>query len=183
MSGIDEDSPRGQGIVQRRKAIFRERYFPACRPFPQARELVARLKEDGLTIAIATSSSGDELSALLHAARVHDLIEVATTASDAERSKPDPDVVLVAAGKTGLAHEELIMVGDTPYDVEAAARADIRAVAFRCGGWSDAELAGAVAIYDDAADLLARYDESPFGGARLDASARMLRSASRRQGT
>jgi phosphoglycolate phosphatase-like HAD superfamily hydrolase len=56
------------------------------------------------------------------------------------------------------------MLGDTPYDVKAASRAGVRCVALRCGGWDDEALGAATAVYDDAADLLARYTESPFGG-------------------
>jgi len=58
------------------------------------------------------------------------------------------------------------LLGDTPYDVEAAQRAGMATLALRSGGFSDADLAGALAIYDDAADLLARYDESPLGRRR-----------------
>ena len=56
-----------------------------------------------------------------------------------------------------------VLLGDTPYDIEAAKRAGVAVVAVRCGGWGDADLAGAVAIYDDPRDLLARYEDSPFG--------------------
>jgi phosphoglycolate phosphatase-like HAD superfamily hydrolase len=57
------------------------------------------------------------------------------------------------------------MIGDTPYDIEAAAQLGIPVIAVRCGGYADADLAGALAIYDDPADLLAHYDESPLGRA------------------
>jgi phosphoglycolate phosphatase-like HAD superfamily hydrolase len=60
------------------------------------------------------------------------------------------------------------MLGDTPYDVEAAGRSGVRTVALRCGGWREQELtaAGALAVYDNPADLLARYDASPFASRR-----------------
>jgi phosphoglycolate phosphatase-like HAD superfamily hydrolase len=106
----------------------------------------------------------------LHAAHVHDLVELASSSSEAERSKPDPDIVVAAAQKAGLPREMLVLIGDTPYDIEAAGRAGIRAVAFRCGGWDDAHLGGAVAVYDGPGDLLRNYDESPFGRARHRAS-------------
>ena len=54
------------------------------------------------------------------------------------------------------------MVGDTPYDVQAAQRAGVRIVGVTCGGWSASELKGAIAVYADAGDLVARYDGSPF---------------------
>ena len=180
--GIAEESEQGRSISGRRKVLFRERYLGTCRPFAGARELVLRMRDDGLAIGVATSSEKDDLSALLHRAGVHDLIDSAVTSSDAERSKPDPDIVVAAAQRTKLAPDLLILLGDTPYDVEAAARAGIRAVALRCGGWNDAALAGAVAIYDGPAALLHDYDSSPFGRARSDASATTLRHASRARG-
>jgi phosphoglycolate phosphatase-like HAD superfamily hydrolase len=176
---VEEDSERGRLIKARRKVLFRERYFPSCKPFPGSRDLVARMREEGLKIGVATSSEKDDLNALLHVIGIHTLIDEAATSSDAKQSKPDPDIVVAAAQRTGLAPELLLMLGDTPYDVEAAAGAGIRAVAFRCGGWNDEELAGAVAIYDGPCELLALYDSSPFGRARSDASARTLRHAGR----
>ncbi len=82
-----------------------------------------------------------------------------------------------AMRRTALEPALLVMLGDTPYDVEAAARAGIRAVGVRCGGWSDAELGGAVATYEGPSELLALHDASPLGRARQDASARSLRHA------
>jgi HAD superfamily hydrolase (TIGR01509 family) len=175
VSHIDPETERGRALTARQGVIFRERYLHTCRPFPRARDLVARMRDDGLRIAVATSAGKDDLSALLHIAKVHDLIDDVATSSDARRSKPDPDIVVAAMRRTGLEPEVLVMLGDTPYDVEAAARAGIRAVAVRCGGWSDLDLAGAVAVYADPADLFGRYDASPFGRARPDASERTLR--------
>src|SRR5205085_12544230 len=91
-----------------------------------------------------------------------DLIEEKTSSDDAENSKPDPDIVKAALDSTGFSADEAVMLGDTPYDIEAASRAGVRVIAFRCGGWDDAHLAGAIAIYDGPADLLAHYDESPL---------------------
>jgi HAD superfamily hydrolase (TIGR01509 family) len=176
---IDDQSPEGREISARRQVIFRRRYLETCAPFPGARALLVRMLADGLTLAVATSSNEEDLGALLRAAGVHDLIGRAATSDDAERSKPDPDIVVSAARRTGLPPHLLVMLGDTPYDVEAAARSGIRAVALRCGGWDDSALGGAVAIYDDPRELLQSYEHSPFGASRLDASARTLRRARR----
>ena len=86
-----------------------------------------------------------------------------TSSSDAKHSKPDPDIVRAALDRSGRTPSECVMVGDTPYDVEAAGTAGVPTVALRCGGWwRDADLRGAIAIYDGPADLLARYEESPL---------------------
>jgi phosphoglycolate phosphatase-like HAD superfamily hydrolase len=162
LAGIADTSARGKRITARRRAIFKTRYLPSLHAFPGARDLVLRMKSDALVPVVATSASGGELNALLERAHVADLIERKATSDDAERSKPDPDIVEAAIARSEIPAAELVMLGDTPYDVEAAGRAGVRAIALRSGGWSDGDLAGAVAIYDDVADLLAGYDASPL---------------------
>jgi phosphoglycolate phosphatase-like HAD superfamily hydrolase len=162
--GIDDGSPEGKKINARRRELFLRLYLPPLRPFPRARELVERMRDDGLKRVVATSAQGDELRALLGAAGVADLIDEEATSSDAKSSKPDPDIVEAAIDRAGLPAADLIMIGDTPYDVEAARRAGVATIAVRSGGWGDRDLEGAVAVYDDVADLLERYDASPLRG-------------------
>jgi HAD superfamily hydrolase (TIGR01509 family) len=161
--GIRHDSEQGKKLIKRRSEIFRERYLPNLRPFPGARGLVLRVRDDGLKAIVATSAKDDELKGLLKAAEVDDLMEEKATASDAKRSKPDPDIVEAAIEESGLPSSNAVMIGDTPYDVEAATRAGVRIIAFRSGGWDDASLKGAAQIYDGPADLLAHYDASLLG--------------------
>ena len=94
---------------------------------------------------------------------VEDLMEEKATASDAKRSKPDPDIVDAAIEKSGVSPRNLVMIGDTPYDIEAATRAGVRIIAFRSGGWDDDSLKGAAEIYDGPEDLLSHYDTSLLG--------------------
>ncbi len=166
VTGMAPDAPEVEALGARRAALFRARYLPTVRAFPEARALLERMRREGLTLVAATSAKRDELDALLAIAGARDLLDGATTADDVDRSKPDPDIVSAAAERTGRAPSELAMLGDTPYDVEAALRAGVRIVAFRCGGWDDRALRGAAEIYDGPADLLARYDRSLFGRAR-----------------
>ena len=162
VSGISEETEKGKEIGKARTKHFKEKYLSTIEAFPKTRELVERMREAGLEVAIASSAKGDELGPFLEIAGVKDLIEAATSSSDAEESKPDPDIVEAALAELGLDPNEVLMLGDTPYDVEAAARAGIATVGVRCGGWDDEGLAGAVAVYDDPADLLARFESSPF---------------------
>jgi HAD superfamily hydrolase (TIGR01509 family) len=162
VTGLAQDSPEGQAIGRRRAQIFRKAFLPDLRPFPRARDLLARMHQDGLRLVVATSAQEDEMNALLEKTGGSEFFDQATSSDDAERSKPDGDIVAAALHKARCAPHESLMLGDTPYDIEAASAAGVRAVALRSGGWSDADLRGAVAIYDDAADLLARYDASPF---------------------
>ncbi|HEY0019831.1 MAG TPA: HAD family hydrolase [Longimicrobium sp.] len=166
VAGLEEDSPTGEKIKERRGEIFRETYLPTLKPFPQARELLQRLRDDGWMLVVATSASKDDMDGLLKQAGIKDLIEEKTSSSDAEESKPDPDIVQAALKTAGARPEQALMLGDTPYDVTASGRAGVRCVALRCGGWGDADLGEAVAVYDDPADLLSRYDESPYAAER-----------------
>ncbi|HMA20279.1 MAG TPA: HAD family hydrolase [Gemmatimonadaceae bacterium] len=161
-TGIESDSELGQRLSRRRWALFQRDYLPALEPMPGARELVQRMKSDGLELIVATSASGNEVGALLDAANVADLMQEKTTSSDAAESKPDPDIVQAAIRKSGIDPDDLIMLGDTPYDVQAAIGAQVKLVGLLCGGWTMEELSGAVAIYDDPKDLLKWYDQSPF---------------------
>ncbi|MFN2397570.1 MAG: HAD family hydrolase [Gemmatimonadaceae bacterium] len=162
ITGIESDTRKGKSIAQRRGEIFRNEYLPGLKPFQSARDLLLRMRQDGLKLVTATSSGDADVEGLLQAANVNDLIEAQTTASDASNSKPDPDIIEAALSRSGEPPGRAIMLGDTPYDVAAAKRAGVRSIALRCGGWLDAELAGAIAVYDDVADLLARYEKSPL---------------------
>jgi HAD superfamily hydrolase (TIGR01509 family) len=162
VTGLDNDDPRAKDITKERRRIFAERELPTIRAFPGARDLLERLQQDGLRLAVASSAEREELARVLEQAGLEHLLRTRTSSSDADRSKPDPDIVEAALDELGLTAERAVMVGDTPYDLKAAARAGVALVAFRCGGWKDADLRGAVAIYDGAADLLARYASSPL---------------------
>ena len=162
VGGPAEASELGQRISARRAEIFKTRYLPEIAPFPQTKELLARMRERGLKLMVASSAKQDELDRLLEIAGAKGMIESATSSSDAESSKPDPDIVQAALDRLGLPLGQVLMVGDTPFDVEAAARAGIATIALRCGGWHDHDLDGALAVYRDPADLLAHYESSPL---------------------
>lgn len=86
-----------------------------------------------------------------------------TSSDDAEHSKPDPDIIEAALARAKAAPGDAVMIGDTPYDMEAARRAGVAIIAFRCGGWTDKDLLGAVAIYDGPWDLLRKLEPSVLG--------------------
>ncbi|HYW06842.1 MAG TPA: HAD family hydrolase [Longimicrobium sp.] len=165
LTGLEDGSDEGERMNTRRGEIFRDEYLPTLVPFPHARELLERFRADGLMLVIATSASKEDMGELLKKIGVEDLIDEKTSSADAENSKPDPDIIQAALAKAGCRPSEAIMLGDTPYDVSAAKKANVRTVALRCGGWSAEELGDAAAVYRDPADLLAHYDESPFAAA------------------
>ena len=160
--GVDGESEEGQAIDARRGDIFRTQYLPHLQAFPRVRELLAHMSARGLKLVVASSSKKETLEPLLELAGATDLIESKTSTDDADASKPSPDIVGAALERLNLPKENVVMIGDTPYDVEAAGRAGVALIGLRCGGWDDAGLEGAIAIYDDPADLLAHYDASPL---------------------
>lgn len=147
-------------ISKFRAALFQEKYMEKIRGFHAVRPLFERLLQDGKRIALASSALGKELQFYKEKADIVDLVDTETSQDDADQSKPHPDIFEAALDRLGNPKlEETIVIGDTPYDIDAAGRAGLRTIAVRCGGFPEATLSGAVAIFDGPADLLARYEE------------------------
>ncbi len=161
--GVDKESEEGKQLSKWYTEIFKEKYLPHLVAFPQARGLLQRMKDRGLRLVVASSSEPQLLKKLLTIAGVEDLVEDTTSSGDAKNSKPDPDIIQAALKKMGYPPEQVVMLGDTPYDVQAAGKAGVLTIAVRSGGWGDTDLKGALAIYDSPADLLAHFDDSPLG--------------------
>jgi HAD superfamily hydrolase (TIGR01509 family) len=163
----DELREKGEALETHRSRILKERYLPTIQGFAGVRALVERLRADGKQLALASSAKEDELQAYKAIAGIEDLIGTETSADDAEESKPNPDIFQAALRRLrGIAPADAVVIGDTPYDVEAAGKAGLRTIGLLGGGWSAEELtqAGCIATYEDPADLLARYDGSPLVG-------------------
>jgi HAD superfamily hydrolase (TIGR01549 family) len=159
VAGVEEDSPQGKAVSQRKKEIF-GKMLPFLQPTRGARALVQFLRDRGVNLVIATSAGEQEMHAILERAGVADLIPQRTSKDDAEESKPDPDIVHAALRRAGARADRAVMIGDTPYDIEAARRANVPAIALRCGGyWTDDRLGGAIAVADDPEALLVLWRE------------------------
>ena len=155
----------GDELEEYRSKIFKRDSLPRVRAFPKVRELFQKIKQDGKRIALASSAKEEELKVYKKIAQIEDLVEEETSADDADRSKPHPDIFKAALERLDdITPREAIAVGDTPYDAEAAGKTGIRTIGLLCGGFPEDELsaAGCTAIFDDPADLLARYNESPL---------------------
>ena len=163
LTGLAPESARAVKIGRERAQLFKEEYLPRIRPFPRVRALLLRMRHEGLRIVVASSAKAEELDPLLALTEAAALIENRASSDDADRSKPDPDIVAAALRAAQRDARDAIMLGDTPYDVAAATSAGVRIIALRCGGFDAASLAGAVALYKDPADLLAHYETSPLG--------------------
>ncbi len=163
ITGLDVDSADGRRLANERGALFEHVYLPRLRAFPRAEALVQKLHARGLELVVASSATDEELRPLLELCGALPFIAHQTSSDDASRSKPDPDIVQAALRKARCTPAEAVMLGDTPYDVEAASKAGVRAIALRSGGHPDSSFTRAVAIYDDAADLLLHFESSIFG--------------------
>jgi HAD superfamily hydrolase (TIGR01549 family) len=157
----DEIERFGKELDEYRSDVFKKEYRPKARPFPKVRELFQRIRDDQKRIVLASSGKKDDTKYYIELLKVDDLIDGCTSADDADRSKPAPDIFTAALEKVNVPPDEAITVGDTRFDVEAAAKAGLGTIALTCGGTDESVLrkAGAIAIYRDPADLLAHYDK------------------------
>ena len=164
----EEVEKNGDAMTKARGKRFQKDFMSKVKPFPEVRALFERLKQDGIKIALASSAKIDEMKHYAEMLEIEDLIHAGTSTDDAEKSKPHPDIFEAAMQKLGggVPNALALAVGDTPYDAEAAGKIRIPTVGVLCGGFPEEDLrrAGAIAIFQDPADLLRRYEQSPFGG-------------------
>ena len=158
---------RQEEMDRYRSELFKRDYLPRVVPFPCVRALFERLKADGRKIVLASSAKGEEVAFHLGVIGAEDLVDATTSADDVEHSKPCPDIFAAALTKVKpLGPEEVVVVGDSPYDIQAAKKLGLRAIGVRSGGFPDAVLrgAGADALYDGPEDLLRQYESSLLAG-------------------
>jgi HAD superfamily hydrolase (TIGR01549 family) len=160
--GQDVDRERGDEIRNTRDGLYQE-LIDEVEPLEGGHELIADLKDRGQKVVLASSSPEDELEHYLELLDARELADAWTTKEDVDATKPAPDLVRAAMDKAGT--ESAVMVGDTRWDIEAAAKAGIETVCLITGGWSEQELrdAGAAAVFESVDDLRSRLDETPFG--------------------
>ena len=161
---LTEDAQRehGKELEEWRGRRFKNQYLPLVRPFAAVPDLLKRVRDAGVRIAVGSSAKKDELAVYLDIARVADLVEVIASSEDAEESKPAPDIFEVVLGKLKLEGADAVAIGDTPYDAEAAGKAGIRTLGVLCGGFTEQSLkqAGCVEVYPGPASLFARFKQS-----------------------
>jgi HAD superfamily hydrolase (TIGR01509 family) len=165
---------KSEKLNQRRGEILKERYLFKIKPFADVCALFQRIKADGTRIALASSAKADELETYKKIANIEGLTDTETSSDDAEKSKPEPDIFEAAMSKLrDVEPDEIIVIGDTPYDAEAAAKAGLRTIGVLCGGFSEESLreAGCIAIYEGPTDLLAQYDRSPLARPQFNGTA------------
>ncbi len=161
LSGEEVEQRLGDKLRERWEQLFDD-VIDEIEPLESSREFIGELKERGHDVVLASSSIERHLDVFLDKLDVRETADGWTTKDDVEASKPDPDLVEAALQKAGT--REAVMVGDTPWDCEAARRAGIETIAVITGGFSEQELrgAGAVAVFESLAELRQRLDETPL---------------------
>ncbi|WP_345816172.1 HAD family hydrolase [Paraburkholderia sp. PREW-6R] len=164
----DQQREYGEALEQWRGEHFRSTYLPMIRPFSAVPELIKRVRDAGLRVAVASSAKKEELDIYLEIAGIKPLIDESTSSEDADRSKPAPDIFEVALKKLDIAAAQAIAIGDTPYDAQAARKAGLQAIGVLSGGFTEADLraGGCVAVYPGPGALLACFETSPLGAGR-----------------
>jgi HAD superfamily hydrolase (TIGR01509 family) len=160
VAGEDVEHAAGDGIRAAEGELFSE-LIDEVVVFEGARELIADLKQGG-AVMLASSAKQDEVEHYLDLLDARELADGWTTSADVEETKPEPDLVRAALAKAGT--EDAVMVGDTPWDAKAAARAGIETVGVLTGGFAERELrdAGAVAVFESVAELRSSLDATPL---------------------
>jgi HAD superfamily hydrolase (TIGR01509 family) len=155
-------------IKDYRDDLMRREYMPRMVPFAKARELLMRVKSAGMKIVLATSAKKDDLGFYNRLVGMDDLVEEEATSSDAQQSKPEPDIFAAALNKAGSVPEEAVALGDTPYDAEAAGKLGILTIGLTCGGWKERDLvsAGCAEVFRDPQHLLTEFDRSALAKGR-----------------
>ncbi|ADV67368.1 HAD family hydrolase [Deinococcus maricopensis] len=156
VADVDPNSERGEGLTQAWAEHFKP-MIPELRATRGARELLEALHGRGLRVILGTSGDSDVIDPLLEHIGVRDLVPDRVTADDVEASKPEPDILHAALQKLGVGAHEALMVGDTPFDAEAAKRANVRVALLRAGG--DERVNAEAFTFDDPADLAAHLDD------------------------
>jgi len=163
------DAVAGYGVEQENGDDIREaegelymQLIDEVAPFEGARELIVELKRRGHAVVLSSSAKQDEVDRYLDLLDVREVADGWTTSADVEATKPEPDLVRAALDVAET--DDAVMIGDTVWDVKAAARAGIETLAVLTGGFSDAELrdAGALDVFDSVLELRSSLDGTPL---------------------
>lgn len=165
---IDDLSGGADSGVQQRLSEFHTQYYRGLasllQPLPGAQALLRRVAELGLQVVLATSAPKSELETLRKVLDCDDVVSHVTSSEDVDTAKPRPDIIHVALDRAGVDAERAVFVGDAVWDVEACVRAKVPCIGVLSGGAGRDELrdAGAADVFEDAAELLKRIDETPL---------------------
>ena len=163
LAGDDAEDQHGDSIRDAEQDLYME-LIGEIERVEGARELIEELKRRGHPVVLASSAKHEEVDHYIDLLEARELADGWTTSADVEATKPEPDLVRAALEKAGT--DGAVMVGDTPWDVRAAARAGVETIAVLTGGFSEQELGevGAAAVFESVAELRGELDSTPLGG-------------------
>ncbi len=159
----DKETEREKGdAIRESEAEQYAKLIDEVAPMDGARQLIEELRRRGHTVVLASSAKEKEVEHYLDLLDARELADDWTSSADVEETKPEPDLVHAALKKAGAEPDDAVMIGDTPWDVEAARRADVDTIGVLTGGFSLKELeeSGAVAVYETVADLSRSLDDT-----------------------
>jgi HAD superfamily hydrolase (TIGR01549 family) len=158
----DEQLNHGKELDAWRSEHFKAKYLALVRPFSAVPDLLKRSRDAGLRIAIASSAKKDELEKYLDIAGIRKLTDEIVSSEDVDQSKPAPDIFVAVLKKLAIEGRDAVAIGDTPYDAEAARKAEVRTIGVLCGGFAEDQLreAGCAEVYPGPAALLACFERS-----------------------
>jgi HAD superfamily hydrolase (TIGR01509 family) len=161
LAGEDFETSHGDAVREDEKALYEE-LIGEVQPMEKARELIEELVGRGHTVLLASSAKQEEIDCYLDLLDARELADGWTSSADVESTKPEPDLVQAALQKAGAEASEAVMIGDTPFDVEAAKRAGVPTIAVLTGGFSESELreAGAEEVFESVAELREHLDQT-----------------------
>jgi HAD superfamily hydrolase (TIGR01509 family) len=161
LAGDRFESERGEAAREDEQALYGE-LIGEVQPMQGARELIEELVRRGHTVLLASSAKQDEVDCYLDLLDARELADGWTSSADVESTKPEPDLVHAALQKADAQASEAVMIGDTPYDVEAAKRAGVPTLTVLTGGFSEQELrdAGAREVYESVGELREQLDQT-----------------------
>jgi HAD superfamily hydrolase (TIGR01549 family) len=155
----DEVEKKKKDIDKFRSELFAKEYMPKIKPVLKVRELFLKLKEDEIKFVLASSATEEEVGKYEEIANIKDLVEKTTSTDDAEKSKPEPDIFLAAYDKIdNIDKQDVVVIGDTPYDAIAAKKAELKVYGVLTGGWTKEKLieSGCSEVFED---ITAIYDK------------------------
>jgi HAD superfamily hydrolase (TIGR01549 family) len=162
----EEVEEKKKEIDKYRSALFAKEYMPKIKPFPKVRDLFVKLKEEGVKIVLASSATEEEVGKYEEIADIKDLVEKKTSSDDAEDSKPEPDIFLAAYNKLGnIDKQNVVVIGDTPYDAVAAKKAGLKSIGVLTGGWTREKLieSGCSQVFDNITVIYEKQFGNAFG--------------------
>jgi HAD superfamily hydrolase (TIGR01549 family) len=163
----DADTDLKEKLLDEQGETYREDFMPTAKPFPGTHDLFSALSQAGHRLGLATTSQPDELRFYLRLLNITDQVTATVCGDEVSREKPAPDMIALAAQRLAAGHaSDLWVVGDTPYDAQAALAVNGKPIGTLGGGFSADELtrAGCVAVARDLVELRQQLEQRISAG-------------------